>query len=131
MAINVIIVKKDVHKIKLFLFSVVYSWLLKVIKGLILITELETFYVMVFDLNPSNGWQNYFGHKRWIFVDKIGEFSWTLLVNSCGHFCPQEFLFLGEFSWTFFGWILLDIFGEFSWTLFFNSNEKSYIIIKQ
>ena len=54
MAINVIIVKKDLHKIeseiKFFLFSWVYSWLLKVIKGLILITELETFYAMVFDL---------------------------------------------------------------------------------
>ena len=26
------------------------------------------------------------GQKRWIFVNKIGEFSWTLLVNSRGRF---------------------------------------------
>jgi hypothetical protein len=25
------------------------------------------------------------------------------LVTSRGHFCPQEVLFLGEFSWKFFG----------------------------
>ena len=56
------------------------------------------------------GWQTSRGRKRWIFLDKIGEFSWT--------FCPREFVFLGEFSWTFFGWILVDIFGEFLWTLF-------------
>ena len=33
----------------------------------------------------------------WILMDTFGEFSWT-----------QEFLFLGEFSWTYFGWILVD-----------------------
>ena len=33
------------------------------------------------------GWQTSHGHKGQIFVDKKGEFSWTLLVFSCGHFC--------------------------------------------
>jgi hypothetical protein len=32
------------------------------------------------------------------------------VVTSRGHFCPREVLFLGEFSWTFFGWILVDTF---------------------
>ncbi len=50
------------------------------------------------------------GHNRWLLVDKRGDFSWTLLVTSRGHFCPREVLFLGEFSWTFFGWILVDTF---------------------
>ena len=36
-------------------------------------------------------------------VDLIGDFSWTKGVTSRGHFCPQEVLFLGEFSWAFFG----------------------------
>ena len=36
-------------------------------------------------------------------VDIIGDFSWTKGVTSRGHFCPREVLFLGEFSWTFFG----------------------------
>ena len=55
-----------------------------------------------------------------IIVDS--EFSWTLFskkvnssghflrVNSHGHFCPREFLFLGEFLWTYFGLILVDTF---------------------
>jgi hypothetical protein len=76
------------------------------------------------DLNPV-GWQTSRGHNRWLLVDKRGDFSWTLLVTSRGHFCPREVLFSGEFSWTFFGWILVDILGEFSWT--FDSND----IIKQ
>ena len=41
-------------------------------------------------------------------MDKIGEFSWTLLVNSRGHF-------LGEFLWTF----LVNFRGHI-----FNSNER-------
>ena len=45
-------------------------------------------------------------------MDKKGEFSWTLLVNSHGHFCLREVLFLGEFLWTFLG--------EFSWTFLAN-----------
>ena len=60
-------------------------------------------------------WSNYGRHKRWIFVGKTGEFLWTLLVNSHGHF-------FGEFSWTF----LVNFRGHF-----FNSNEKSYTLIKQ
>ena len=62
------------------------------------------------------GWQTPRGHKGLIFVDKKGEFSWTLLVNFYGHFCPREVLFLGDFFVDIFGWILVDIFGEFSWT---------------
>ena len=42
-------------------------------------------------------WQNSSGHKRRIFVDKMGEFWRTLFLNSPGYFCPLEFLFLGEF----------------------------------
>ena len=44
------------------------------------------------------GWQTFCGHKRLIFVAK-----W---VNSRGHFwriLVDKVLFLGEFSWTFFG----------------------------
>ena len=62
----------------------------------------------------SKGWQTSCGHKRWIFVDKIGEFSWTLLVNSCGHFVlenssfwvnwvknvHEKFTQKEDFSWT-------------------------------
>ena len=49
--------------------------------------------------DPFNGqgWQTSRGHKGQIFVNKKGEFFWKLLVNSSGHFCPREFLFLGEF----------------------------------
>ena len=36
-------------------------------------------------------------------VDITGVFSWTKGVTSRGHFCPQEVLFLSEFSWKFFG----------------------------
>ena len=66
----------------------------------------------------QTGWQTSRGHKGRIFVDKKGEFSWTLLVNSHGHFGWILVGIFGEFLWTFFGWILLDIFCEFSWTLF-------------
>jgi hypothetical protein len=51
------------------------------------------------------------GHKKSIFVDKIGEFLWTLLVNSRG-----QNLFWVEFSWPFFyecwhfWWIFVDTF---------------------
>ena len=31
-------------------------------------------------------WQTSRGQKRWIFIDKIGKSSWTLLVYSRGHF---------------------------------------------
>ena len=34
------------------------------------------------DMHP--GWQTSRGHKWGIFVDKKGEFSWTLLVTSRG-----------------------------------------------
>ena len=54
-------------------------------------------------LDSRYGWQTSRGHKGQTFVDKKGEFSWTLLVNSRGHFCPREVLFLGEFLWTFSG----------------------------
>ena len=56
----------------------------------------------------KNGWQTSRRHKGQIFVDKKGEFSCTLLVNSHGHFCPRKFLFLGEFLRTFSA--------RFSWT---------------
>ena len=56
------------------------------------------------------------GHKGQICVDKKDVFSWTLLVNSSGHFFPQEFLFLGEFSWTFLGEF-------FSWTKVFTRSH--------
>ena len=55
-------------------------------------------------------WQTSRGHNRWHLVDKRGDISWTLLVTFCGHFCPGEVLFLGDFSWTFFGWILVAIY---------------------
>ena len=41
-----------------------------------------------------DGWQTSRGHKGQIFVDKKGEFSRILLVNSRGHFCPRKVLFL-------------------------------------
>ena len=64
-------------------------------------------------------------------MDKIGEFSWTLLMNCRGQNVHENSsLFLGEFLWTFFG--------EFSWTFlvnfhghFFDSIEKSYILSYQ
>jgi hypothetical protein len=58
------------------------------------------------------------------------EFSWTLLANSRGRFCSQEFLLRGEFLWTFlveFLWKFLVNFREH----FFNSNDNSDTIIKQ
>ena len=45
--------------------------------------------------------------KGEIFVDKINEFSWTLLVNSPGHFCPRHYSFWLNFHEHFWG--------EFSW----------------
>ena len=42
-------------------------------------------------------WANFRG--RFQRVTSCGHF----LVTSRGHFCPREVLFLGEFSWTFFG----------------------------
>ena len=33
-------------------------------------------------LNFTDWWHTSHGHRRWIFVYKRGEFSWTLLVNS-------------------------------------------------
>ena len=50
----------------------------------------------------QEGWKNSSGHKRRILVNKIGEFLWTLSKNSREHFCPLEFLFWGDFSWTLF-----------------------------
>ena len=55
------------------------------------------------------GCQTSRGHKRWIFVDKISDFSWTLLVTSRGQNVHEKSSFwvnfhghfLGEFSWTF------------------------------
>ena len=38
-------------------------------------------------------------NKRWIFVEKIGEHFWWILVNKMS----TKVLFLGEFLWTFFG----------------------------
>ena len=59
-----------------------------------------------------------------LLVDIKGEFSWTLLVNSRGHFVHERSSFWLNFHGHFFG--------EFSWTFlvnfpghFFNSNEKS------
>ena len=43
-------------------------------------------------------WQTSLRDKRWIFVDKKGEISWTLLVNFCGHFLGD----FDEFPWTLF-----------------------------
>ena len=48
------------------------------------------------------------GKFQWTLSE--GEFLCTLLVNSHGHFCSREFLFLSEFSWTYFGLILVDTF---------------------
>ena len=56
----------------------------------------------VYKVSTLMGWQTSHGHKRWIFVDKIGKFLWTPLVNSLGHF----------------GYL-------------FDNNEKNYTIIKQ
>ena len=64
------------------------------------------------------GWQTVRGQKNGIFVDKIGEFSWTLLVNSRVHFVHEKSSFgvnfhehfFGEFSWTF----LVNFRGHFS-----------------
>ena len=55
------------------------------------------------------------GHFFFKWANSNGNF---LRVNSRGHFwwilvdtfCPREFLFLGEFSWTYFWWILVDTF---------------------
>ena len=44
----------------------------------------ETFYSLIRSPLQWNGWQTSRGHKRRIFVDKMGEFLWTLLVNSRG-----------------------------------------------
>ena len=57
------------------------------------------------------GWQTFCGHNRWHLVDNRGDISWTLLATSHGQKCPQDVLFLGDFSWTFFGWHFVDIFG--------------------
>ena len=51
---------------------------------------------LIFGLQTSRG------HKRWILENTFGELPWT--------FCPREFLFFGEFSWTFFWWIFVDTF---------------------
>ena len=56
------------------------------------------------------GWQTFRGHNRWHFVDKRGDISWTLLATFRGQKCPRNVLFLGDFSWTFFGWHFVDIF---------------------
>jgi hypothetical protein len=48
------------------------------------------------------GWKTSRGHKGRIFMDKKGEFSWTLLVNFRGDFCltyPNLFL---TWHWTVF-----------------------------
>ena len=60
----------------------------------------------------------------------MGEFSWTLLMNSHGQIVHKKSSFwvnfrghfLGEFSWTF----MVNFHGHF-----FDSNEKSYTVIKQ
>ena len=46
-------------------------------------------------------------------VDIIGDISWTKGVASRGQKCPQNVLFLADFSWTFFGDILWMFLGEF------------------
>ena len=56
-----------------------------------------------FTFGALYGWQH--------LVDIIGDFSWTKVMTFHGHFLvtfrgqfrPQEVLFLGDFSWTFFG----------------------------
>ena len=53
-------------------------------------------------VHDFRGWQTSRRHKGRILVDKKGEFSWTLLVNSCGHFLVN--------SQGHFRWIFLDIF---------------------
>ena len=101
MAINVIIVKKDLHKIeseiKFFLFSGVYSWLLKVIKGNWFWSQNLRLFMLWYLI-----WTLQMGGR--ILLDIKGEFSWTSMRIPL------------------FGWIFVDT--------FFNSNEKSYIIIK-
>ena len=57
-------------------------------------------------------------HGQWILVDTFfqnGRILYSghiLRVNSHGHFwwilMDTRILFLGEFSWTYFGWILVD-----------------------
>ena len=39
-------------------------------------------------------------------VNSSGNFSWIFVDI----YCPREFLFFGEFLWTFLGWILVDTF---------------------
>ena len=56
------------------------------------------------------GWQTFRGHNRGHFMDKRGDFSWTLLATFRGQKCSQNVFFLGDFSWTFFGWHFVDIF---------------------
>ena len=40
----------------------------------------ETFFQHYFYFDWIYRWQKFHEHKRWIFVDKIGEFSWTLFL---------------------------------------------------
>ena len=54
--------------------------------------------IQYFLSKPNIFWTNKGGR---ILVDIKGKFSWPLFTNSHGHFCPLEFLFLGEFLWTF------------------------------
>ena len=56
-------------------------------------------------MGKDSGWKTSRGHKRLIFVEKIGDFSWTV--------CRWEFPFLCEFSRTFFWWIFMVIFWWF------------------
>ena len=55
-------------------------------------------YTNVFWSPYAVGWQNSRGHIRWIFVDKMGEFSWTLspphpLTWYCTeHSSPRKFI---------------------------------------
>ena len=111
---------EKLHKIKLYFFSkfnyLIWTGIITT-KFSLRITSLITFGCWA-NLSEAHlkGWQNSRGHKRWIFVDKMGEFLWKLLVNSHGQKCPREFLFWSEFLWTFFWW--------FFWT--FSVNYRAH-----
>ena len=79
--------------------------------------------------NHIEEWQRHESRITWNQFSRDGDISWKMtppgnfflkwatsrgylervtshghsLVTSHGNFCPQEVLFLGEFSWTFFG----------------------------
>ena len=81
--------------------------------------------------NPRNGMETSRGHFFSKWANSSAHF---LRVNSRGQKCPREFLFLSEFSWTYFGWILVELpylLQKFykDWLTFFNLFLKNYLLI--